>query len=836
MAGTLVRRTVTRPGRALLVATAAALAAALTVPGGLLDPPAAHGHEPHGFYLDCPVSEVAEGQPVVVKISWVGHDEPDLVMRTYVTTVEGTAGPADYVAQHELETEWWDVSSGRVNDGLFQFDWTVATIPDTLPEFDETFTVFFGPPDELDADGDPVRHGHCEITIIDDDAFALPDFHHQNSGVWSDGDTIWVSNWGYDAIHAYALDGTRRPNQDFTALGAAGNGDAHGIWSDGITMWVADWNDPKLYAYDMATKAHDPAQDIPLHPDNARPLDIWSDGLTMWVADAEDHKIYAYNLIGRRWPLGERRPSWDISFDSAISAFGIWSDGSIMWVADGATGALRAHTLAGARLPSRDLALDAANGAPRGIWSDGIGVYVLQNGAARIFPYQMPLGLTMSIEPTVVVEEWQAQQVAITVGLLGGRSVPFDTDVDLRFTEHTTDDDFELERLSSLTLKAGSNNGTATVVLTPTDDVDDEDLEFFAITAIMTHPGTSETMVSRLYVPFLDNDPVPASIPDLAVRPVAGDTSKLRVSWGSVTDAEVYRVEWKEGTDPSTAFFSPVTGFTTGFSGVIDNLAAGTTYTVRLSAIDADDGNAVVLVSSELAGTTLGAMGDVTVSATEGTHDSLDVSWPAVTGATGYRVEWKPAFGSYRAVGRSDASATTETLTGLSAYSGYTVKVTALHTIDGQAADGEWAEATGATNSEQPVSATDAADGLEAWLVTGGVALSWDGVGDTVDDKPVTAFTMQWAEAAAGPWATLNYPGEGLYCIPKMNWDYMQIDGETFTQCYFEYALAGDLVVDGTTYYYRLIAHADGADSQPGPVYSAEANAPYQPQANVGGL
>lgn len=77
-----------------------------------------------------------------------------------------------------------------------------------------------------------------------------------------------------------------------------------------------------------------------------------------------------------------------------------------------------------------------------------------------------------------------------------------------------------------------------------------------------------------------------------------------------------------------------------------------------------------------------------------------------------------------------------------------------------------------------------------------------------------------------------------------MDWEYIEsrgantmVDDETiFTECYFEYALAGDLVVNGNTYYYRLIAHAADVDSKPGPVFAAKAYAPYQPEDDVGGL
>ena len=340
-------------------------------------------------------------------------------------------------------------------------------------------------------------------------SFELPSHQSQTSGIWSDGKTTWVSNWGYDTIFAYAADdGARRPDQDFNALGDAGNGDAHGIWSDGGTMWVADWIDPMLYAYDMDTKARNPEMDIPLHADNARPLDIWSDGATMWVADAEDHKIYAYT---RR---GERRPDGDISFDSSISAFGIWSDGSVMWVADGATGTLYAYNLAGARLPDMDMVLDKANNAPRGIWSDGIAMRVLQHNGPRVFTYRLPLGITLSLDPPAIVEEWGAQRASITVTMMGGRTIPSDTFVRLILSHGTTSgDDLELESPPYLSLRAGSNSGTAAMVFQPNDDDDDEGMELLVITAVITHPVTGETLVSRIYPPFFDNDTVPAAVP-----------------------------------------------------------------------------------------------------------------------------------------------------------------------------------------------------------------------------------------------------------------------------------------------------------------------------------
>ena len=94
-----------------------------------------------------------------------------------------------------------------------------------------------------------------------------------------------------------SVETARNSAKDFDTLSAAGNRTPTGIWSDGTTMWVADWGDDKIYAYSMAAKARESAKDFDTlkAAGNGAPQGIWSDGTTMWVADWEDEKIYAYN-------------------------------------------------------------------------------------------------------------------------------------------------------------------------------------------------------------------------------------------------------------------------------------------------------------------------------------------------------------------------------------------------------------------------------------------------------------------------------------------------------------------------------------------------------------
>ena len=118
-------------------------------------------------------------------------------------------------------------------------------------------------------------------------------------GVWSDGETIWVSHQRQGLLYAYKLTpgtefGDRDSANDFGLVLA--NSDPRGIWSDGTTMWVVDTTDDKAYAYDLATKARVEDKEFDLATDNANPTGIWSNGEVMWVADQIDDKIYAYRF------------------------------------------------------------------------------------------------------------------------------------------------------------------------------------------------------------------------------------------------------------------------------------------------------------------------------------------------------------------------------------------------------------------------------------------------------------------------------------------------------------------------------------------------------------
>ena len=224
-------------------------------------------------------------------------------------------------------------------------------------------------------------------------------------------------------------------------------------------------------------------------------------------------------------------------------------------------------------------------------------------------------------------------------------------------------------------------------------------------------------------------------------------------------------------------------------------------------------------IVAEGSGATLDAMGTVTVSPVSGKGDRVAASWPAVNGATGYRVEWKTGRGSYTTVTRSDAAATTETITGLEPQTTYQVKVTALHTIDGSAADGDSAEGTGTTYGVATVDPnSDPAPDLMSFTTSNGIGFSWKSMSD-VGGRKVTGYTIEWAPSADGAWVDLNYPGGyGRRCISGMEPEPDSSKEGFDVGCYFAYAdgVADGAMSRGDTRHFRLVAYAGNVKSPPG--------------------
>ena len=176
-------------------------------------------------------------------------------------------------------------------------------------------------------------------------------WNHHVHGIWSDGQTMWVSDDDRARIFAYSLQsdnyGNRLRAKEFhTYINVTRNGrlyaDLRGLWSDGTHMWVADSRVKKIVAYTLGGQRN---ADLDLNlldgVGNDSPTDIWSNGYTMWVADVRDKKIYAYRLLD-----GVRQPDLDYNnLESAgnVSPTGIWSNGKLMYVYDNSKNTLYSY-------------------------------------------------------------------------------------------------------------------------------------------------------------------------------------------------------------------------------------------------------------------------------------------------------------------------------------------------------------------------------------------------------------------------------------------------------------------------------------------------------------
>ena len=182
-----------------------------------------------------------------------------------------------------------------------------------------------------------------------------------NLGVWSNGDTKWLSMIGDEVGEniVYGIDAQTYGTAALVAgesfyTKAAGARFVRDLWSDGETIWVApvrawDWtytdlglDGGELLAYDFKTKARKAGKDIAIATtgyfvriyDRNMSFAVWSDGTLLWVvSNYGDHrsKLEAHKLSD-----GSRVPSMDIRTgeDGITDPRGMWSDGRTMWVLD----------------------------------------------------------------------------------------------------------------------------------------------------------------------------------------------------------------------------------------------------------------------------------------------------------------------------------------------------------------------------------------------------------------------------------------------------------------------------------------------------------------------
>ena len=237
------------------------------------------------------------------------------------------------------------------------------------------------------------------------DATGLPDLRGLNepTGMWSDGDTMWVSQKAGTTLRAFDMEtklwveeldfDTARPYEGISFTD---------IWSDEETMWIAarlllDQGSTSggLYAYEVTSQQNDATQSLyTLAGRNHLPWGVWSNGTTIWVSNTVVSKIYAYDLATRQ---RDRAKDFDgLRLAGNDRPHGIWSNEKTMWVADREDDKVYAYDLATARRdPAREFNLVnvpgvVTNTEPGGIWSDRTSMWVIDGAERKIFAYALP--------------------------------------------------------------------------------------------------------------------------------------------------------------------------------------------------------------------------------------------------------------------------------------------------------------------------------------------------------------------------------------------------------------------------------------------------------------
>ena len=233
-----------------------------------------------------------------------------------------------------------------------------------------------------------------------------------NTGIWSDGTTMWVTDDVFSdldpvgsRLYAYNMATKARDTSKEIDLKTAGNRSPTGIWSNGTTMWVVDFSRQKIFAYNLSNGSRDLPKDIPV-PDTVvpGPAGIWSDGTTMWIAGGTSNNVFAYNIATKN--RDEDKEFMDVLPFGTI-VYDLWSDGTTMWVANSGTRKVAAFNFStGARQRDKDYTAlsGAGNDNPLALWSDGTTMWVGDTADDKIYSYVYRLPNTDSAASEISVD------------------------------------------------------------------------------------------------------------------------------------------------------------------------------------------------------------------------------------------------------------------------------------------------------------------------------------------------------------------------------------------------------------------------------------------------
>ena len=507
--------------------------------------------------------------------------------------------------------------------------------------------------------------------------FVLDSIHAASvRGVWSNGTTVWVSDWKLNKLIAYHLKdnlgtpdvevlGTRDVDKDIVLH--SDNDSAQGIWSDGTTIWVAQWNSTKFFAYTLATGVRDTDKEFDRVPGNHFPRDIWSDGTTLYVPDHYGQKLFSYTMTDGTTTTTDT-PGVTVIPTALTVREEDTTGASYTVVLDtqptaGVTVTVAGHSgtevttsqatlsfttsnwetpqtvtvtaAADANLVNETVTLThsaaSMDGNYNSITIDDVTVTVNDNDTANVAPTFDEGGSTSR-----AFNETLGDEAVATAGNIGTPVAATDSGDTLTYSLDGTDK-----------AKFGIISTNGRLRTKTGQKYDYEAKSSYSVTVkVVDSQGASDTIAVTLNVTDQDEAPLAPNTP--SVTATTGSTTSLGVSWTAPTNTgrpaiTNYDLQYRvQGASSWTNGPRNVTNTSTS----IPNLASGTSYEVQVRARNAE--GAVAWSASGTgrtnapAGSVPGAPTDLTAKASGNSQINLSWSAPASSGGspiTGYRIE-----------------------------------------------------------------------------------------------------------------------------------------------------------------------------------------------------
>ncbi|WP_207396457.1 Ig-like domain-containing protein, partial [Bremerella alba] len=224
--------------------------------------------------------------------------------------------------------------------------------------------------------------------------------------------------------------------------------------SGGVKFLVADSNADRTYLYTSdGTWVGQPQLDA--SNANVRGITSTSTGDYRWTVD-DSGDVFVYDSEGAK--LGQ----WTI--DATVSPEGIATDGTNLWIVDTANDEVlyfagaasigsATELLSGTQSATSSFSLDAANSAAKGITTDGTTIWVVDDGADKVFVYSASSG---SLQGSWSLDSSNANAGGITIGAQSGSTSLWVVDYNDNIVYHYG---------SSTTVTSGSLSATDTFEL-----------------------------------------------------------------------------------------------------------------------------------------------------------------------------------------------------------------------------------------------------------------------------------------------------------------------------------------------------------------------------------